>query len=44
MMLTDVQQAIEAILKADKGTLRVEAKDHKIVYVEHTIGKVISNK
>jgi hypothetical protein len=43
-MLTDVQVALDAILKAEKGQLRVEAKDHKIVYVEHTIGKVISNK
>jgi len=41
-LLTDVEQAIEAILKADKGTARIEAKDHKIVYVEHTTGKVIS--
>jgi len=43
-MLSDVQIALDAILKADKGTLRVEAKDHKIVYVEHTIGKAISKK
>jgi hypothetical protein len=43
-VLTDVQQALDLILKADKGQLRIEAKDHKIVYIEHTIGKVISRQ
>jgi hypothetical protein len=43
-MMKDIEQAIEAILKADKGTVRIEASDHKIVYIEQTIGKVISKK
>lgn len=43
-MLSDVQQAIDDALRADKGQIRIEVKDHKIVYVEHTIGKVISKQ
>jgi len=43
-VLSDVQLALDAILKAQKGTLRIEAKDHRIVYVEYTMGKVISAK
>jgi hypothetical protein len=43
-MLSQIEKAVEAILKADKGMVRIEASDHKIVYVEKTEGTVIGKK